>query len=465
MTQAARLLSFTLLAAVFGVAAAVRGQAPEPSAPEDAPASEIQDGTPQELFVEGDVHVDAGLDCASCHGAGEPTAIARLDIAQMCASCHSDAEYMQAAVVRIAREAAEQAAQEAAEAAAAAGEADGDAEEAVQEGDLEDEDDELPPPPPVDQYEMWQQSRHGQNQAEGEDRTATCSDCHRPHGLAPIGSPDSLVSPLRIVDTCGRCHGDMELMEEFFHFENPAEDWRTSVHATAMFEGGDLSAPTCATCHGAHNANRPETMDEKLAVCAECHVREADLYVESAHKIALDDMEEAGCVTCHGNHAIESPTEEMIGLHEEAVCYTCHDDQMPGVEMIEGGRAKLVELDEAIGRAEAVLGEAEVAGMLVDEGLLVLRGAVQQQILSRVAMHTFELEPIVEQADTGIASAVEAEQYGHDALAELQYRRRGLAVATLVIVGFLITLGVTIRRLPPVTKEEPINPLPPDTEP
>jgi hypothetical protein len=34
---------------------------------------------------------------------------------------------------------------------------------------------------------------------------------------------------------------------------------------------------------------------------------------------------------------------------------------------------------------------------------------------------------------------------------ELQNRRRGLAVATVLIVGFLVTLWVKIRRLPPPT--------------
>jgi hypothetical protein len=37
---------------------------------------------------------------------------------------------------------------------------------------------------------------------------------------------------------------------------------------------------------------------------------------------------------------------------------------------------------------------------------------------------------------------------GVDALDELQSRRFGLGVATLLIVGFLITLWVKIRRLP-----------------
>ena len=47
-------------------------------------------------------------------------------------------------------------------------------------------------------------------------------------------------------------------------------------------------------------------------------------------------------------------------------------------------------------------------------------------------------------------SSVTASTVGHEAMNELQYRRRGLAVATLVILGFLATLFVKIRKLPAI---------------
>ena len=48
-------------------------------------------------------------------------------------------------------------------------------------------------------------------------------------------------------------------------------------------------------------------------------------------------------------------------------------------------------------------------------------------------------------------AAEHAEKAGVAALMELQNRRRGLAVATVLIIGFLITLWAKIRRLPPPT--------------
>jgi predicted CXXCH cytochrome family protein len=266
--------------------------------------------------------------------------------------------------------------------------------------------------------------------------------------VVKVSNPESPVAVLRIADTCARCHGDSDLMEEFDHYENAPEDWKTSEHAKALLEGGDLSAPTCPTCHGSHNATRPESLEDLLGACANCHVREADLYQKSSHKVALDDVEESGCITCHSNHAVEEPTEAMLGLEEGSVCYDCHNEQMAGVEMIRQSKVRLVELADSIEQAEQALDRAHVAGMLVDEGMLILGRAREQQILSKVAMHGFELDPIVERVDAGLALSAEAEQYGDDAMVELQYRRKGLAVATLLILGFLITLGVKIRRLP-----------------
>jgi hypothetical protein len=48
----------------------------------------------------------------------------------------------------------------------------------------------------------------------------------------------------------------------------------------------------------------------------------------------------------------------------------------------------------------------------------------------------------------GVSAANQAQTAGTDAMNELRYRRRGLAVATVVILGFLVTLFVKIRRLP-----------------
>jgi hypothetical protein len=86
--------------------------------------------------------------------------------------------------------------------------------------------------------------------------------------------------------------------------------------------------------------------------------------------------------------------------------------------------------------------------MLVDEGRLALRAAREQQVQARVLVHAFAVEPFSAAAAEGAASAQRALDAGEAASRELQVRRTGLGVTTLLIIAFLITLWIKIRRLP-----------------
>ena len=57
--------------------------------------------------------------------------------------------------------------------------------------------------------------------------------------------------------------------------------WQQSVHARALVERGDLSAPTCNDCHGNHGA-MPPGVESVTFVCGQCHGREASLFRASA---------------------------------------------------------------------------------------------------------------------------------------------------------------------------------------
>ena len=91
----------------------------------------------------------------------------------------------------------------------------------------------------------------------------------------------------------------------------------------------------------------------------------------------------------------------------------------------------------------------QAGATLVDDGEAALREATEHRVRLRVAVHAFAEAPFKESLDLGIAAADKARHAGDAAMSELSYRRRGLAIATLVILGFLVTLGVKIHRLPP----------------
>jgi hypothetical protein len=126
----------------------------------------------------------------------------------------------------------------------------------------------------------------------------------------------------------------------------------------------------------------------------------------------------------------------------------CHDASTNGADTIKKFRDGLEGLGAAMSSAEVVVDRAEHAGMLVEDAHLALLEAREQQVQSRVAIHAFMDEPFTEVSSKGLEAAKRADALGVAALEELQTRRRGLAVATLLIVGFLITLWLKIRRLP-----------------
>ena len=363
-----------------------------------------QDRPAPDAAFKDSVHAAAGLECVSCHkgqAAGTYAAIPRGNIAATCASCHSDAAYMR----------------------------------------------KFDPQVRVDQYSQYLTSAHGRGMQTGETRVATCSDCHSAHNVVRVRDTRSPVAPLNVATTCSQCHADASRMKPFGHEASVFADWSSSVHADALLKRGDTSAPTCNTCHGSHGAT-PPGVTEVASVCAQCHVREAQNFTAGPKKAIFDAMDQAECLVCHGNHAIKPATHAMIGVEGDAVCATCHDASGNGAATIKKFRAGLEGLSAAMTAAEAVVARAEHAGMLVDDGHVALQEAREQFIQSRVAIHTFTDEPFTKVSATGTDAARRAERVGYDALEELQFRRRGLAVATLLIVGFLVTLWMKIRRLP-----------------
>lgn len=366
------------------------------------PADARQTGTAADQFA-GDVHARAGLNCASCHGDGEPVAIGRTAIAPLCARCHSDAAYMHR----------------------------------------------FNPGTRVDQYAQYLTSTHGKRMSAGETRVATCSDCHSAHGVRRASDPMSPVAPAHVAKTCAVCHADRTRMAAFGREPTPYADWSASVHAAALLKRGDTSAPTCSTCHGSHGAT-PPGIDSVVAVCAQCHVREAGLYRASPKKAIFETMGEKECMACHSNHRITMPDDTWVGLTAPAVCANCHDETTGGATTIASVRSTLDRLRERETRAAALLQRAEESGMLVDEGRAALRDAREHQIHARVLVHAFADKPFQPMASQGLDAAGRAEQEASDALRELRVRRTGLLVAALFVASLLVTLWLKIRSLPAI---------------
>ncbi len=269
-----------------------------------------------------DVHSQVGLSCHDCHGGNPDPKLAddmgaamdpnfkenpyrgapdRVRIPEFCGRCHSSADFMKR----------------------------------------------FNPAARVDQVTEYWTSMHGQRLKAGDTNVATCVDCHSVHDIRRRSQPESPVYATKVAETCSKCHSNPKLMASYNIPTDQYARWRVSVHANAMFEKGDVTAPTCNDCHGNHGA-RPPGVDSVIFVCGNCHAREAELFRKSRKhefwvqhnemmagakcrdchegkraQLELTSFQE--CVTCHENHGVVRPSLAMLGALPDTPCAFCHE--------------------------------------------------------------------------------------------------------------------------------------------
>jgi len=316
--------------------------------------------------VAGGVHGKVGLSCQDCHGGNPDPALsddaeaamdaefaanpfrgapARAEIPELCGRCHANAEFMKR----------------------------------------------FNPELRVDQLQEYRTSIHGKRLAEGDTQVATCIDCHGVHGILAPSSPDSPVYPTRVAETCAHCHADPAHMKGYQLPDGeplPTDQyahWQRSVHANALLNKGDFSAPTCNDCHGNHGAT-PPGVDSVAFVCGQCHGREAELFrasqkhagfqshnedlaggdtcadchdeAEAASRVT-DVHQFAECTTCHSNHAIVSPRISMLAPLPEVPCAFCHEPE-PGAPPIEEAPGVMAHYEEV---RDGLIAQAKADGL------------------------------------------------------------------------------------------------------
>jgi predicted CXXCH cytochrome family protein len=298
----------------------------------------------------------------------------------------------------------------------------------------------------TDQLSQYHTSVHGKLLAGGDSKVAVCTDCHSVHDIRSPGDPRSTVNPVNIATTCSHCHADTAHMAGYKIPTTQFADYSKSVHHDALAVRGDLSAPTCTTCHGNHGATPPGVANV-ANVCATCHVFQAQLFDSSPHKDAFAAAGLPGCVTCHSNHNIVHPTDDMIGSGDKAICTQCHTDGDEGNAASVKIKAQLVQLGTAIDGADKILGTAERSGMEVSQARLELTQAKDTLTKARVTVHSFNAGRVDADIKPGLDIAAKEYEAGNKALAERNYRRVGLAVSLIAIGLVLVGLRLYIKQI------------------
>ncbi|KAA3613170.1 MAG: hypothetical protein D8M58_12745 [Calditrichaeota bacterium] len=379
----------------------------------------IEEEALPEGFSENDIHMQAGLSCAGCHGGdntiddedesmnediGFTGAPEIEDIPSLCAKCHSDIGFMREYQPRIA----------------------------------------------TDQLEQYYTSTHGKKFKQGDENVATCISCHTAHSIMSAKDPRSSVYALNVPKTCNSCHGNSEHMADYNIKTDQFEKYAESVHGKALLDREDTGAPACNDCHGNHGA-APPGVASVSHVCGSCHVQNEEYFSKTkmAKEFAVDDMH--ACQECHGNHEIAKPTDEMVGIGEKSICMECHDEGEKGYLAADSIHIMLTRVTASYDSAEAKLKEVQIIGMDDVEMGFMLQDARQDLIHSRTLVHSFDPQQVKEKTDVALKNSQAAIQLGIKELEDYDSRRMGLGVATLFITILSIALFFKIRD---IDKEE-----------
>ncbi len=148
-----------------------------------------------------------------------------------------------------------------------------------------------------------------------------CEACHNdittyPHPALKYQSKRELSRAF--YQTCEKCHS------------SNYEKTQDSMHAKAA-EAGNLDAPICTDCHGAHDVRPPNEPRSLISeTCRQCHTEIVDTYRQSVHGAALMSDENPDvpvCTDCHGVHNIQDPRTAQFRIAQPELCAGCHSNK------------------------------------------------------------------------------------------------------------------------------------------
>jgi hypothetical protein len=176
---------------------------------------------------------------------------------------------------------------------------------------------------------------HAPAGAGGEPAGARCIDCHGTHDILPSSDPLSATYHLNLARTCGRCHGTGSSAD--VPGGNVLSQFTDSIHGRALERAGLLVAPSCASCHGAHDIldnAAPESRVFRARVpdtCGTCHEGVERVFAASVHGTLLAQGHPRApvCSDCHTAHAVVRSEQDTfrVGVIGSA-CGSCHREAL-----------------------------------------------------------------------------------------------------------------------------------------
>jgi nitrate/TMAO reductase-like tetraheme cytochrome c subunit len=127
-------------------------------------------------------------------------------------------------------------------------------------------------------YETYKASVHGENIFKKREKDGPlCLDCHgTAHYIMPKADAASTVNHANVLQTCGRCHEEKEIIEKYNLSAHVIEKYKESFHGK-KYMLGHKKVPICNDCHGSHVIMRvdapgsPVSGEGKVKTCGRCH--------------------------------------------------------------------------------------------------------------------------------------------------------------------------------------------------
>lgn len=358
------------------------------------------------------IHARGQVDCITCHGGvAEEIEVAKAHVGvrkldqpresvESCGGCHSDVERMRSFGLR------------------------------------------------TDQLSLYFTSRHGAKLALDDDpNVATCVSCHGAHDVIAVRDPRSPIHERNQVETCGRCHGDTELMGKYGLPADIVAKFRGSVHGTALLDDAHPAAPACTDCHGSHGAQPPRIGDVEL-VCGNCHSVVQNFFDQGPHSISGGAKTGIQCTACHDNHGTERPSAAMFEGDDVGHCGNCHlDAGDPARAAAARLHADVDRLVSTIRDADAAIGSAAVRGLFLGEERGYLEEARGLLVRARTMTHTLSpaaLDDVLNRGQAMVQTTMENLDKKHRVFRD---RKIFTGIFFAVAVAFAIALAMHGRDL------------------
>jgi nitrate/TMAO reductase-like tetraheme cytochrome c subunit len=187
------------------------------------------------------------------------------------------------------------------------------------------------------QVKEYAGTAHGVAIKGGSTVAATCVDCHGKHDILRSKDPASRTSHAGLEATCGKCHANEAMvLKAKLPGGNVGAQFHDSIHGRALAGAARGSAPTCTNCHGAHSIHQksdPLSSTHRARIpdtCGACHTKEKQQFAQGQHgKLRQNgNLGAPGCTDCHGAHRIQAHDLPLFQTEVIKECGNCHADYL-----------------------------------------------------------------------------------------------------------------------------------------